>query len=321
MIRGTPGRKNHIEHGEKKHMKIFKVYIFILILLTCISFANAQDNTHGFAFLRIGVGGRASGMGEAYTAVGKGAQATFWNPALIKSTTNNSVMISHTEWLEDISSNFLAYSYGKKRVAFGLSLYSNTVSNIEKRSRPTVTPEGVFSANDFFLGVSFSYLLKDNLSIGTTVKYIYQKIYIEDASGYAADLGAACDMLDKKLRIGAVIKNIGSVNILKEEETSLPSLIRIGAAYKINDLSEDIKIITAADFEKVFDGDSYAYFGSEIDYRKKLFLRIGLQSGYDARGFTYGLGVLIKKYQFDYGFQPFSYNLGNTHRISFSYDF
>lgn len=301
-------------------MKISKIYIFIL--LSClITHTNAQENTHGFAFLRIGVGGRAAGMGEAYTAVGEGAQATFWNPALIKANTNNSVMITHTEWLEDISSNFLAYSYGKTRLTFGLSLYSNNVSNIEKRSKPTVTPEGLFSANDFFLGASISYLLKENLSIGTTVKYIYQKIYIEDASGYAADFGASYDLLDKKLRLGAVIKNIGSVNILKEEETSLPSLFRIGAAYKISELSENINIIAAADFEKVFDEDSYTYFGSEIGYKEKIFLRFGMQSGYDARGFSYGLGLLINKYQFDYGFQPFSYNLGNTHRISFNYNF
>ncbi|MFC1726107.1 PorV/PorQ family protein [candidate division KSB1 bacterium] len=309
-------------------MKNIQIKMSLIFTIVCISFnVYAQENIKGFAFLRIGTGGRAAGMGEAYTAAASGAEATFWNPALMSSENNNSVVLAHTEWLEDIRIEFLGFSFSKGKLNFGISINSNTVSDIEKRSNPVVTPEGYFSAGDFFVGLSASYKLKENLKIGITGKYLYQKIYIEEASGYAFDLGAGYDMPGINLKLGAVVKNIGSVNALKDEKTPLPSLFRIGAVYMMPDLSENISLLFSTDVEKLFDSsisslfDYFTYHGLEAAYKEKMFLRAGYQSGFEARGISFGLGVKIKKYNFDYGFQPFSFQMGSTHRLSFLYNF
>ena len=304
-------------------IKLSMIFVFFYISLNTYS----QENVKGFAFLRIGIGGRAAGMGEAYTAAAGGAEATFWNPALLSSENNNSVTFAHTEWLEDIRIEFLGYSFGKGNLNFGISINSNTVSDIEKRSNPVVTPEGYFSAGDFFIGLSAACKLKENLKIGITGKYLYQKIYIEDASGYAFDIGAGYDMPGINLKLGAVIKNIGSVNALKDEKTPLPSLYRIGAVYTLPELGENISLLFSTDIEKLFDSgigsllDYFTYHGIEAGYKEKMFLRAGYQSGFEARGVSFGLGVKIKKYSFDYGFQPFSFQMGSTHRLSFLYNF
>jgi len=299
---------------------VLEYIIFFLLIFILFSDLGAQENVKGFAYLRIGAGGRAAGMGEAFTAVSEGASATFWNPASINVDSKNSVLIAHNKWIKDISSNFLSFVFGKNRLKLGLSLYSNTVSDIEKRSKPSLTPEGLFSAADFYLGISASYPFTKKLRIGISIKYIYQKIYIEEASGYSTDFGVSYSF-SNRLKLAAVLKNIGTVSILKNESTSLPALLRTGAAFRIPELINNIKILLSADIEKVFESKTYLYFGSEIDYKDTISLRTGYQYGYDARGLSYGIGVSVNSYNFDYGIQPFSYQMGTTHRISFYHIF
>ena len=67
-----------------------KKVVPILIILLCASRINAQlfptlgGQRAGITtaqFLKIGVGARASAMGEAFTAVANDASALYWNPA------------------------------------------------------------------------------------------------------------------------------------------------------------------------------------------------------------------------------------------------
>ena len=49
-----------------------------------LSAASENEGATGLAFLKVGVDARASGMGEAYTAVAGDANATYWNTAGMK---------------------------------------------------------------------------------------------------------------------------------------------------------------------------------------------------------------------------------------------
>ena len=46
-----------------------------------------------------------------------------------------------------------------------------------------------FDAGDFALELSYARYFTDRFSVGLTVKYIYQKIWNESASGVAFDIG------------------------------------------------------------------------------------------------------------------------------------
>ena len=57
-----------------------------LIILSCmpvimVPFGLEGSERSGMHFLRIGIGGRAGAMGEAYSSVARGAEALYWNPA------------------------------------------------------------------------------------------------------------------------------------------------------------------------------------------------------------------------------------------------
>ena len=53
-------------------------------------------------FLKIGVGGRAASMGEAFVAVANDASALYWNPAGITQLEKNQVIFSRTNWPVDV---------------------------------------------------------------------------------------------------------------------------------------------------------------------------------------------------------------------------
>ena len=46
-----------------------------------VSLGSQREGTSSATFLRIGVGARAEGMGEAFVAVANDPSAVFWNPA------------------------------------------------------------------------------------------------------------------------------------------------------------------------------------------------------------------------------------------------
>src|SRR4030067_1016458 len=62
-------------------------------------------------FLKIGVGGRASALGDAFVAISNDASALYWNPAGLVQFQDNQVMFSHNSWVVDINHEFLGVVY------------------------------------------------------------------------------------------------------------------------------------------------------------------------------------------------------------------
>ena len=67
------------------------------------------------------------------------------------------------------------------------------------------------------------------------------------------------------------------------------------------------------------DGDTKQHIGAEYNYLGKLFVRGGFKGGYDSQGATFGLGVTYRKFAFDYGVLLISNDLGDSHRIGFTF--
>ena len=59
--------------------------------------AFAATGETGFAFLKLGVGARAMGMGSAYVAIADDPTALYWNPAGLASVTKTQVTAMHNE--------------------------------------------------------------------------------------------------------------------------------------------------------------------------------------------------------------------------------
>ena len=301
-----------------------RLIILTFILMINFSFlAYSGDNpaSTGLSFLKLGAGSRAVGMGEAYIAVASDASGTYWNPAGLANLSGTELMFTHNKWLQDITNEFAAFGFRSGKNAFGISFMSSTIGGIERRVKASAEPLDVLNVHDIMLGFSYARGLGENLSLGTTVKYLYQKIYIESASGVAVDLGMQYSTPLQGLKTGIVIQNFGFMSKLQEESTELPQTIRAGFAYQLPFQILSGEFLVAADWMKILESTSHLNLGFEYNFIKYFALRFGYQTGYDDKGIHGGFGVIFNRYRLDYAYVPFTSDLGNSHRISFGIGF
>ncbi|MFQ6113178.1 MAG: PorV/PorQ family protein [bacterium] len=296
------------------------ITLTVIIMNPCLS-QSGQGGSTGLAFLKLGIGGRASGLGEAYTAVADEATATYWNPAGLTFISGPQLAFTHTEWIQDISNDFLGFAFPAFRGAIGLSFYSNNVDGIERRVIPSAEPLGTVKAHDIAFGISYGHAFNSSLSGGFTVKYLYEKIFTESTSGFAFDFGVNFLPFDNNLRLALVAQNIGSMGKLREESIDLPRTIRVGVAYLVEIEAMGGAILLAADGVRVSGTDFRGNFGAEFQLKQLLAFRFGYQTGFQQKSVSGGFGLNLKRYHLDYGFTPFDSNLGDTHRFSIGLNF
>jgi hypothetical protein len=295
-----------------------KSFITILLFAAVSLSAQTKNASTGLTFLKLGVGGRAIGMGEAYCALSNDASGVYYNPAGIAFGSGSEITLMHKEWAFGTATEYLGSTIHTEDFAFGLALNSTNVGDIEIRQQPGPS-QGTFGLHDLAISATASWRIDTSLSIGVTGKYLYEKIYVDQSSGAALDFGAKY-VLDRNFAFAAAVSNIGSTNALSKESTKLPSTLRFGASYS-NAVSDEIGFTLASDVLKVSqDYGTRVHLGAEAVYESFLALRAGYQIGYDAKGYSAGLGIRYGLLQFDYAFVPFLNDLGNTHTFALTFN-
>ena len=99
------------------------------------------------AFLDIGVGARAAGMGGAYTALADDANTVYWNPAGLARLEKREASVSHAELGRSTRHDFLAYAHPAPQGTFAGAftyLSQGSIEGHDGLGRPT----GSFNASD-----------------------------------------------------------------------------------------------------------------------------------------------------------------------------
>ena len=293
----------------------------LLLFATLPSLTHAAAGKAGFAFLKLGVSGRGVAMGDAMSALVSGAAAAYYNPAgLVDPAVAGStgqILVMHKEWVQDMRSQFLGGSMAigaDNAVAF--SLNNTTVADIPIYTRPG-EPEGTFTSRSFSAGLSYGHRLTDNLSLGFSARFLYEKILIDESSGFAIDLGGRFVTPVEHLVVGATIANLGSANAFRTERTTLPTTLRIGPGYAFDVPEIPASVAVGSDLVVVFpESAARVHLGGEFSFLNSVAARLGYQVGTGARGFSAGLGISHGILAFDYAFAPLTNDLGNTHTFS-----
>lgn len=294
----------------------------LLIFLFSAAFILPQSagNT-GLSFLKYGFGARNISMGDAGTALSNDLTALFYNPAKLALTERSEVLFMHNEWIQDVRSEVIGAKTTIWGLPFALGFNVTSVDGIEFREIPG-EPVTTFDANYFFGSLSTGFFVTDEISMGASIKYLYEGLLNDEASGFGFDFGINYLLPYKGLTASAVLKNIGSMNELRNESTKLPAEVRIGTAYTYSLEDAKFDFTAGVEFQKYLDTeDNHFNFGGEILYNKIIAARAGYQSGYESRGFTAGVGLMWGNLKFDYAFLPFSLGLGNANLFSLQFKF
>ena len=292
-----------------------------LLLLTCASCAFGQPGKSGMAFLKLGISGRGTGMADAGSAIASGAAATYYNPAGLLpqelAPGTSQLMLMHREWIQDTRMEYLGASVALgEDNALGAAINSTTVSDIEIRTRPGPA-DGTFTSRELSFGLSFAHRFSSDLRVGLTGKFLYQKIFVDEGAGYAADLGAIWQSPVESLTVGAAISNLGSMGALRSEKITLPALFRLGPAYTFRLGEDQMGATVAADFVRIFpEQRNYLNTGAELRFNGMFAVRGGYQFGSDGRGLTLGVGLAYGILVLDYAYAKLSSDLGDAHTIS-----
>jgi len=296
--------------------------LIIGVLISSISAAFAQNDgpaNTGMAFLKLGVTSSAISLGEAVVSNVDDAAATFYNPAALFNGEGVNALFMHNQSVLGIRTEFLGAKVRMNKIALGLSVNNTAVTDIQIRDIPGPAL-GTFDAQNFAIGLSAAYKVNAMLQFGVTAKFLYQKIYIDNNSGYAFDIGGLYNA--GKYSIGASISNFGKMSVLRNDPTVLPTSFRAGGSYNFDLSSISSTVRVSADAYKVFDGGIlHANTGAQFLYKDFLAIRVGYQTGFDDRSLTTGVGIRYKGFNLDYAFVPYKYSFGNSNTFTLGASF
>jgi hypothetical protein len=291
-----------------------KKIILILVFSAVIILPQSAGST-GMSFLKQGFGARNIAMGDAGSIISNDVTALFYNPSKLADNQNAELIFMHNEWIQDLRSEVLGAKFSLFNISFAVGLNVTSISDIEIR-KTAGEPLAKFDANFFYGSLSGGFNITDNISAGATAKYLYEGLLNDEANGLAFDFGITYKTPVEGLSAGASIRNLGSMDKLRDEETKLPSEVRAGPVYSFL-IQDNFQITAAAEFQKyLLTDDIHLNIGAEVFYKNIIALRGGYQSNYKSRSFTGGVGLNWGSLSFDYAFLPFSLGLGNANLFS-----
>ena len=297
-----------------------KKLIIIFSFISVVSFAQSAGNS-GLAFLKFGFGARNIAMGDAGSSASNDLSALYYNPSRLVSFESNQAMFMHSEWIQDVTSEVGGIKWNMFDLPWAVGFNVTSVSDIEVRDKPGEAIS-TFNANYFFLSLSSGFNVINNIDFGATIKYLYEGILNDQSAGYGLDFGLNYFTPVKGLTASTVIRNIGSMNSLNLVGTKLPLDFRLGGAYNYNLPTAKLDLIATGEFQKYLDNDDIHFnLGGEVVYNETFAVRAGYQTGYEARGFTAGIGIEWASLRFDYAYTPFSLGLGNANQFSLQFSF
>lgn len=315
----------------------------LIILFAGAINVNAQFNKAGrtaLQFLKIGIGARQVGLGEACIANINDINATFWNPAAITGINDIEAGFTYTNWIADL--NVMSGAIGINLHEYGALGFSYVSLDYGEIPEAYVTsPTGgvdtrigtTFGGGDLAVGFTYAKRFTDKLSIGMQVKYLREELYKYSTNLWAFDVGSYYETGWKGIRIAMSAQNFSSqarwLNTKEEEQQSyeIPIIYRIGFSIDLmggRDLilggnPEEHKL--SLNLDAIHSNDYAERLNTGLEYTAFNFItfRTGYKINYDEGNFSIGFGAKYKEgpidIKFDYAYVQYDF-LESPHRFS-----
>jgi len=280
----------------------------VIVLLICLIFSKYCDE-----LLEYEVGARATGVGNAYTALCSDPSAFYWNPAALTSLKKSQILI---EYSAPFSNFYKIYSFSlnlKNSAIFGINylifdsiLQTDTLGNILS----------IFSVKDYVFNITTGKKLHD-FSAGVNLKLIYRDYFEANCYGMGIDFGLFKRI--SELRFGLCIRNIFGTHLLWSNgnyEIASPSLnLGLAFSHKLKDgilsFTSDFSFYTLKRHTEFGTLNLDTRFGIEYLHENLLFIR----AGKDKDKLTCGIGIKLPDLYLD-GAIELGEHLGVSKKVS-----
>jgi hypothetical protein len=326
----------------------FFVIVIAIVLIPFNIYAGTGIGKYAGEFISIGVGGRALGMGGAYTALANDVTAGYWNPAGLSKINYPQLSLMHSEQFGSL----VNYDYAAVAIPFGsnssigLSIIRLGIDGIPDTRNAWVDENGngildedlvgskitYFNAADWAMYFTYSKKYDDFFSYGVNLKLIRREMSVGSATGVGFDIGVQYSPFENIL-LGANFQDATTTLIAWNTGTNelISPTLKIGSAYIIEALGG--RFAPAFDIDVRFENRRSAsnlnlgpvsfdfHSGLEFDFKNVAALRVGYS---DIGTVNFGAGVHLPKFDIDYTFATSKLTdsrFDNTHRVSIIFTF
>jgi hypothetical protein len=307
--------------GEIK-MKSKILNIVLIVLLSCVTI-NAQVGLNKLAqstmnFLLVSVSPKASSMGDAFYAVGTGAESIFYNPAGIVETDKTfDATVNYTQWIAGINylGGSIAYDLGNLG-SVGLSMVTVDYGTIYSTSLITEAqlaqyPQGYIDNGElsnvgaFAFGLSYGRAINEQFKVGGSIRYVGQSLGVNrysdgsgkdnDATKLVFDAGVKYSTGFNGFCFGMAIRNFSSQIKRESIDEQLPLTFTLGTAISLSDFflepGDENKITLAVDYLHSNNYSERINVGLEYRFMGIFALRGGYQTNRSLASFSGGVGI------------------------------
>jgi len=330
---------------------VMKLIHTLLIIFCLVGFAAAQFfpdlggqrvGTSAAQFLKIGMGSRALGMGEAFVAIANDAEAVYWNPAGLSQFDKHAFFFSHTQWLVEVKLEYAALVYHFDPVN-SIAAAVTFLHTDEMKETTELQPLGTgryFNFSDFLFSLSYARNMTDKFSFGVSAKFLQENIAELTMQAFLFDLGIYYKTGWQSTRFGVAVSNFGSemsprgsftyqnldnetIKVSTFQSFSPPIIFRIGIARELLE-TESHRVTTSIQLNHPNDNTENLNFGAEYGWRNTLFLRAGYKTAQVEEDISAGFGIhwplAMMDFKMDYAYSNFG-RLGFVNRFSIQLQF
>ncbi len=306
-----------------------------------------------FQFLKIGIGARQAGLGEASIALVRDVNSVFWNPANTAAIESVEASFTYTRWLADM--NYVSGAIGARWNRVGV--FTLSIASLDYGDIPEATVGGgsngdsrtgaTFSGGDIMLGLAYTREFTDRLSIGINAKMIRESLasgidiagdhFNRTASTIAFDVGTNYYLGYRGIRLSMSAQNFGgAVKWLGDasdrvEGYDMPLIFRIGISTNLVgtdnaflDMGPTHRVAFSAEAINTNDYSERVNLGAEYLFSDFLALRGGYRFNYAEGNWAAGVGLYQSVSGFalrlDYAYVHYEF-LDAPHRFSVSMAF
>ncbi|MBC7186273.1 MAG: PorV/PorQ family protein [Calditrichaeota bacterium] len=335
-----------------------------VLLLVCVAavqvlivpgvLAQSKTGTTIGQFLLIEPSARYAAMGNAGVASCDDIGAVYYNPGALGRLQGYGLQVTHSEWLADISYDYVAALVGAGQIGnllFTVTSLQSGEIDVRTVEQPLGTGER-YTVSNIALGVGYGRQVTDRFSMGVQVSYVQETIWHSSLATVAINVGTLYNLTTSGLRLGASISNFGlgaryqgrDLRIQYDndptrygdnsslpgevytEKYPLPVLFRVGLSWPFR-ISERHQLSAAVTAFHPSDNTESISFGAEWRMFGSVALRAGYQNLFlkDSEvGLTLGAGARLAlgdtELQIDYAWADHG-RLEYTQRFSLGFSF